>query len=102
MKNWLAFLFLLVSSTASFYPCCSEIDCCTDELTSTNARQDQHPSESNCSPFVACGTCPGFTQTATVVDIPVVQKEKPEHLCKAISLLLSSYMPSLLQPPRVA
>src|SRR4051812_27609131 len=102
MKNWLTFLLLLVTMTATFYPCCGKDDCCNDNLTAATNNHNNHKSEGNCSPFVTCGTCPGFVVSAKLVQIPVITEEKPVHHTGAISLTLSTYAASLLQPPRLA
>lgn len=102
MIKWLTFLLLLVTTTATFYPCCSKDDCCNDVVTPKATNHSNHKSEGNCSPFITCGTCPGFTQMASIYYVPVVTEEKPVHHEKVFSLTLSSYTASLLQPPRIA
>jgi hypothetical protein len=99
MKKWLSFFLLLITLVASFYPCCSADDC--GEKTATE--QSSHPEEgedSNCSPFLACGTCTGFTQLTPAVDIPYIAVLPPVHVAKSYPFSASGYTPSLLQPPR--
>jgi hypothetical protein len=101
MKKWLAFLLLLVTMTATFYPCCRE-DCCRNELTAKSANRNNQKPACNCSPFVTCGTCAGFTLTATVVEVFKITEEKPVHHTRIVAPTLSAYTASLLQPPRMA
>ena len=102
MKNWATLLLLIVTMAASFSSCCSVDDCCDEVQTSQNTSQGDRESEDNCSPFINCGTCPGFTQMENVADIPTIQNVKQVHYSKLVSLTLSNYTASLLQPPRVA
>jgi hypothetical protein len=102
MKKWFTFLLLLVTTTATLYPCCSEYDCQGEELTTSTSDDSKQKSGSNCSPFITCGTCTGFVQSYKIADVPVIAKEKPVHHSKVISLTLSTYTASLLQPPRLA
>jgi len=100
MKKWLTFLLLLVTITATLYPCCGKDDCCNNELTSKTTNHKHK--EGTCSPFITCGTCAGFTQVTNTVIVPIAPEEKTVHHSKVICLTLSSYTPSLLQPPQVA
>lgn len=79
MKKWLTFLLLLVALTATFYPCCSKDDCGNDKLTTKTADHENHESKGNCSPFITCGTCSGFTQVATHLEMPPVRAGMPVH-----------------------
>ncbi|WP_018611910.1 hypothetical protein [Segetibacter koreensis] len=87
---------------ATFYPCCSKDDGCNDQFAANTANHNNHKSEGNCSPFVTCGTCFGFIEAAKVIEIPLITLAKPVHRSRVISLTLSTYTPSQLQPPRVA
>jgi hypothetical protein len=100
MKNWLSFLLLLISMAATLCPCYNKDECCSDMLTSKTTNHSDHKSEGNCSPFITCNTCPGFTQMVPVIDIPFVEEQKPVHHSRVISFVLSTYKASLLQPPR--
>lgn len=102
MKKWLTFFLLLVNLMATFYSCYGKDDCCNDVQTSKNASHENHKSEGNCSPFITCSTCPGFTQVTYVVDIPTIQEVKPIHYSKWVWLTLSTYTAYLFQPPRIA
>src|SRR4051812_22860293 len=102
MKKWLTLVLLLVCITAAFYPCCSKDNCSNDVLTSKSTNQNNHKPQGTCSPFITCGTCPGFIQMANAVVIPIVKEEKTIHHSRVNSLTLSAYTDSLLQPPRMA
>jgi len=102
MKMWLTSILLLIAMTATLCPCYTKDDCCSDELLNEGANNGNHKSDGNCSPFVTCGTCPGFTFNVRFVDIPIVAIDKPVHHSRVISLLLATYSASLFQPPRVA
>src|SRR5438309_7509863 len=99
MKKWLTFLLLLVSMAAAFCPCCSKDNCCNEVLSSRNTDQNNHKCEGTCSPFITCGTCPGFVHSVKVIELPVIAQEKPVHHSRVISITLSSFTASLLQPP---
>jgi hypothetical protein len=102
MKKWLAFLLLLVTVAATFYPCSRE-DCCRDELSAKPTNRNNQKPACNCSPFVTCGTCAGFTLTAAAfVEVPRITEEKMVHYTRIVDPALSTYTTSLLQPPRMA
>lgn len=102
MKIWLTAFLLLVSITATFYPCCSEEKCEGEELTSTQASHDNQKEDGTCSPFINCGNCPGFVQCVRIAAIPQINEDAQVHHPKFISIKLSTYQASLLQPPRLA
>lgn len=102
MKKWLTFLLLLITFVTTFYPCCSKDNCCNDEFKSNTTNHNNHKSEGNCSPFVACSSCSGFIQMVNVVEVPSIQEVKTIHHSKVVTLTLSTYTTSLLQPPQVA
>lgn len=98
MKGIIAFILLLITLTAVFTPCCGYDDC-----NETAVVMNEHPDEEtgeNCSPFVACGYCPGFTQLNATEEIPVLMPPPIAHCSKEIGWHSSSYSDRLLQPPR--
>lgn len=100
MKKLFAFLLLVVSMAATFCPCCREDDYCSDDVASAN--HNNRKAEGPCSPFITCGTCPGFTQLTCVVEIPKPATDKVIHNASVKPFLLLTYSASLLQPPRIA
>ena len=102
MKKWLTFLLFIVTTIASFYPCCDEDQCGADNLISTTTEQGKKSNEGTCSPFISCGTCPGFTQLAKAIEVPTIEQVKPVHHSRVQSSPLPSYTSSLLQPPKAA
>ncbi|MBF9252854.1 hypothetical protein I2I11_06100 [Pontibacter sp. 172403-2] len=65
MKAYCLLLSLFVS-LLSVWPCCTE-DVCSDaegisiSAEATAGAQPEHQDCTNCSPFLACGACTGFT-----------------------------------------
>ena len=102
MKKCFIFLLLLITMSATLFPCCGKDDCCNDILSTKTTDNRNHKAEGTCSPFITCVTCSGFTQMTNVINIPLMLHEKLVHHSKIISLKLSSYTASLLQPPQVA
>jgi hypothetical protein len=100
MKKWFAVLLLSVTATAILLPCLNRGCCCSDEFASDVTSHNNHKCEGNCSPFVTCGKCAGFTQTSNIVEVPVVSVEKPVYHSQVISKIFSSYITALFQPPR--
>lgn len=100
MKKRLTFLLLFVSMAATFYPCCSKDNCGGDNVATAN--HNNQKTEGTCSPFITCGTCPGFTQLTSTIEVPQMTTEKVIHNSTIKPFLLLTYSPSLLQPPRVA
>ena len=101
MKKWLTFILLLITLTGTFYPCCL-VDECNDEEVTTAQKENKQEPESNCSPFFACATCPGFTYTSKTIQLIQPEQSIQVHYPNAISFSLSTYSSSLLQPPRIA
>ncbi|HCL04827.1 MAG TPA: hypothetical protein DHW64_02180 [Chitinophagaceae bacterium] len=98
MKKAVAFILLLISLTAVFTPCCGSDDC--NEITMAANEQHENEQEENCSPFVTCGYCSGFTQLTIVQEIPVVPPVMIAHYSKDTDWLSSAYTDQLLQPPK--
>lgn len=101
VKIVVAFLLLLLTASGTFYPCCMEDDC-ADELVASSTEGDQQHEETTCSPFFACGTCPGAVDLPKVETITIPSTgEKLEH--QGVYLVrLASFSPSFFQPPRLA
>lgn len=103
MKQLFTFFLLLVSLTATFYPCCDRDSCNTDEpVSENNPKHNNHKSEGTCSPFITCGTCPGFVNEFKPIEVPFLVKENIVHTIHPASIILSAYNASLLQPPQMA
>jgi hypothetical protein len=102
MKKRFAFLLLLVTLAAVFFPCCGNDNCLNEVPTSQSTNHDNHKTEGACSPFLSCGNCAGFTQFANAGFTPFIQKQKPAHFARVISPTLTTYSVSLLQPPRIS
>src|SRR6478736_1366791 len=100
MKKWLAFLLLSITMAATFSPCFIGDKCNDEGLATTTNNHDNHKSQGTCSPFISCGTCPGFTQMTDIADIPLIQEEVLVHHAEIFSVSLSTYAALLLQPPR--
>jgi hypothetical protein len=99
MKNWLVFILLLITTACTFIPCCGFDQCCADQVANT-ANHDRHQTESACSPFFACVTCPGFVQLTKQIQLcnPIVEKRVyPQTLLK---IDLPTYSRFFWQPPR--
>ncbi|WP_207511939.1 hypothetical protein [Longitalea luteola] len=101
MKKLLTFLLLIVTIAGAIIPCCMADEC--DNKTS--ASHQPHPTDNeekgNCSPFFACGTCAHAVEIISRVSITL-----PEYAVRTTYYhfyveKLSSYHPSLFQPPRV-
>lgn len=101
MKKWVAFLWLIVSMLATFFPCCTKDECCADDTGLQQPLGRNRKSEGTCSPFLTCGTCTGFTQTAKKLEIPFFALQKPVHQAKVFLFSPSSYKVSPFQPPRM-
>lgn len=97
MKKCFAFILLLITLTAVFTPCCGYDEC--DEAGMVMNEHEEETGE-NCSPFVTCGYCSGFTQVNTTTEIPVLTTGTTAHYSKEINRLSSPYTRQLLQPPK--
>jgi hypothetical protein len=102
MKKLCTFLLLLITFSASFFPCCDKDDCCNDKFSAGASSHRENKSNGNCSPFITCGSCPGFTALTKMIEVPVVHQEKIVHHSGNISFELFTYTVSLLRPPRFA
>ena len=101
MKKCIAFLWLIVSILATFFPCCTKDDCCADTTGLQQPLGQNRKSDKACSPFLTCGTCVGFAQTAKTIEIPSFTLQKLVHQARIIVHAPSSYKASPFQPPRM-
>jgi hypothetical protein len=101
MKKWVSFFLLLITFAASFYPCCSADDCSEETTSIQSPHEEEKEENNNCSPFLACGTCAGFTQLTRSFEIPLTFVLVPAPVVKPCTLFYSNYTPPLLQPPRM-
>lgn len=97
----LSFLTLFLSS----YPCCQEADSCADVFligeSDEGADESPHENEAPCSPFYACGRCPGFTlNQERVVDIYVIEPEIKTNLVPYLEFVPKEVYFHFLKPPR--
>jgi hypothetical protein len=100
MKRLLVFILSLIVLTGSLTPCCPG-DNCGDEMTGQASSEKQdHEQEGVCSPFFACGSCPGFVQLARHFSVPVPEVNASVHHEKLTVLITSAYYSSFFQPPR--
>jgi len=97
MKKTLAFILLLITLTAVFTPCCGYDDCSETEVAAGSGQEEE---EDNCSPFVACGYCTGFTQINTAGEEPLMIPVVIAHYQRDAEWLSSTYSNQLLQPPK--
>ncbi|MBE7172906.1 MAG: hypothetical protein INR73_20180 [Williamsia sp.] len=100
MKKWIAFFWLIVSMLATFFPCCTDDECGAVDVDLQLPKAKNCKSAGACSPFITCGTCPGFTQTAKTVEVAFFSSPKLVHQTRIVLLTPSCYTPSLFQPPR--
>ncbi len=89
----------LLVMAGSTVPCCYD-DNCADEST-TSSHGEESPENNACSPFFACGTCPGFVQMTRQVSIPAPITQRPAHYQKGSGFIPSLYYSAFFQPPRV-
>ena len=86
-------------------PCCVD-DYCNDEIKteqSSTEHQDQNDDNScnNCSPFITCGTCAGFTFTIADYNF------QPINCVQSKSILYhqgfdKNYFAEIWQPPKIS
>ena len=85
----------MMISVAGFIPCFQADDCSTE-----GAGQHQNKDEEGaCSPFMTCGNCSGFTDTASNFDLAFIPGILQIHHPGNFSFIFSNYKASLLQPP---
>jgi hypothetical protein len=93
-------LLLIVNITGTIIPCCPA-DGCSNENSALN---DRHPEENedkgNCSPFFACGTCAHAIEIISPVSMTLPESPVLTTYCRFYLSELSTYHPSLFQPPR--
>lgn len=100
MKKTVAFILFLITLAAVFTPCC-ETDDCNEVTTAATEHHNEEPEE-NCSPFVTCGYCAGFTQLNLLQELPAIFTTSIAHYTKDTNWFSSSYTDQLLQPPKTA
>lgn len=98
MKKCFAFILLLITLTAVFTPCCG-YDECNEANIAMNEHQEEETGD-NCSPFVTCGYCSGFTQINTTDEIPSIQTIAIAHYSRNANWYSSVFDDQLLQPPK--
>ncbi|WP_205508755.1 hypothetical protein [Longitalea arenae] len=100
MKKCLVLLLLIVTMTGTIIPCCMADDC----NTKNSALHKPHPADNeekgNCSPFFACGTCSHAIETISPVSITLPEYAVRTTYYHFYVAQLSTYHPSLFQPPR--
>lgn len=69
-----------------------------------SALHKPHPADNeekgSCSPFFACGTCAHAIETISPVSIILPESAAQTNYCHFYLSELSTYHPSLFQPPR--
>ncbi len=100
MKKWVALFWLAVSMLATFFPCCTKDDCGADRIGLPSAAGKERKPDGACSPFVTCGTCAGFTQTARTIELPLLSTFKLVHHSLMLVRIPNTYPASPFQPPR--
>lgn len=98
MKKCVTAILLLITLTAVFTPCCGNSEC--DEINIAMSEHQEEESGDNCSPFVTCGNCNGFTQLNTINELPALQVSTIVHYARNANWHSSSFKDQLLQPPK--
>src|SRR6478609_1762495 len=79
-------------------PCCADDDC-ADEATSQST---EHHDCTNCSPFLTCGTCPGFVYSIIKFNFTApVAVHFPVFFFHTTVLTENCYV-SIWQPPKIS
>jgi hypothetical protein len=100
LKQWFVILLLLITVVATFVPCCA--DGCADEISTTAAaHEDEHDDKGNCSPLFACSTCAPSVIIHTAEPLVTLQAIDHAQFPFFIARPLSTWHPSLFQPPKV-
>ncbi len=96
----------LLTIFLSSYPCCQETGSCSDISTmelcgDKDSGEHSQGEETPCSPFYACGRCPGFTINYETLDFATLELPKETHpVPYYIELLPKEVYFFSLKPPR--
>lgn len=99
MKKFFAFILLLITLAAAFTPCCAS-DQCNEVTVEMTAHADDESTDDNCSPFVTCGYCNGFTQFNTLSEITFIPALITIYHERNTNRYSCSYTARLLEPPK--
>ena len=100
----LCFILSLYAILLSTVPCCAD-DNCNDEIKteqSDNHSQDDNDCQENCSPFLTCGTCTGFSFPTLAFSLTPTAVALTTQLSIYNSSFSSEYLCSIWQPPKVS
>jgi hypothetical protein len=116
----LTICIMLLVSALSLVPCCApgaevsndlsvsaSSDCCNSSKCEKDSDQKQeHESEDNgcgsCSPFFACGSCPGFTFQAIDLSLSHIDLTASVSYSSYEVRVYSEYFNKKWQPPKIA
>ena len=92
-------ILLIITLAGTFYPCCINDGCSSEEKSLTDHKTEKQP-EGNCSPFFSCASCSGFTHAVKTISLKVPERHiNIEHPITQ-EVIISSYISSFWQPPR--
>lgn len=104
--KFLVIVLSLLTIFLSSYPCCQETVSCSNTTTVNHCDDDGSEEQSEgdstpCSPFYACGRCPGFTMNFETLDFAALELPKETHpIPHYIELLPKEVYFFSLKPPR--
>lgn len=99
VKQWFAIILLLITAASTFVPCCA--DGCADEISATETtHQEEQDDKGSCSPLFACSTC--APSVIIYIAEPLVNPSTVDNaqFSLFIATPLSTWHPSLFQPPK--
>jgi hypothetical protein len=90
----------------SVKPCCTDADCRSKSFTSVASPEKSAPKEKDCqgcSPFFACGSCPGFVVTKALNYASVIIPAKMvKHTTQYRQPYIEAVTLSIWQPPQIS
>ncbi|WP_372918908.1 hypothetical protein [Salegentibacter sp.] len=99
----LVVIFGVIGMLLSGFPCCS-IDSCEDSHDqNTNIQtEEEHEDSDLCSPFMSCGSCPGFviSFSASPEESEIFSIDPRKHIKSYTSFSDREFIDRLWQPPR--
>ena len=87
----------------SGFPCCSFDSCEASHQQNTNSEvEDEHEDSNLCSPFMNCGSCPGFviSFSTSPAEPEIFSKHPGKHIKTYTSFSEREFIDRLWQPPR--
>jgi len=100
MKTALAIFLLVITLTATFFPCCQFDQCTEEEIAAAHDEKEEEP-KGNCAPLFGCPSCPSFAELGKPVQLLQPQLEPQSYSFAILHFTLSTFPSSLWQPPRL-